>query len=330
MHNSPASNYWLYQWIDDHGIRKTEDLTKALRRPRSIEHLLELQEAADPSTCYGSSLSGQSLLAGRRIDLSGYQGCCHFDCVLPQIDKLFGRTWHYFDTIVVDDPGLFNPERYGNEALFKIEHRIRVLLYLRKIGASNYIAFRKKPASFCQLHFRKFAEDQHLGLDVLFDDKLAENVVRELLSGGTVDIRNFDEEAWHYTIKHPQLESITGRYAHSDAAVRPSEQEIVRDAFGWYCAGLISDAATARDLRIPLVQAAETVLYSEPADTRGIEDEIVALNLRLPVLMNVSAKEILYLKNENWPEFERFRSALRKAIKEQLDRAGDEVASGGS
>jgi len=49
----------------------------------------------------------------------------------------------------------------------------------------------------------------------------------------------------------------------------------------------------------------------------------VALNLRLPVLVNVPAKEILRLKRDNWPEFVLFRDAIRTAIDEQMTKVGD-------
>ena len=58
-----------------------------------------------------------------------------------------------------------------------------------------------------------------------------------------------------------------------------------------YCSGLISDVAAARDLRTPLLQVAEG---KQPFQGREpVDDSLVALSLQLPVLRNVSAKEIL-------------------------------------
>lgn len=54
----------------------------------------------------------------------------------------------------------------------------------------------------------------------------------------------------------------------------------------------------------------------------ALNDRIVALNMRLPVLTNVPVKEILQYRNENRASFERFRRALREAVKEQIEQSG--------
>ncbi len=313
------SDYWMYRWIDEQGIRKAQDLYKVLRRPEAIDRLLEHESAHQPTT-YDSQMLSQSVVAGRRVDLSGFLNCPHFDCVSPQIDILFGKTWHYFDIIVVDDPKLRQPDSDPSRFLWDVEQRTRLLLYLRKIGASEHVAFKRKVSELCGLHFRKFAEVNNLGLDLLYDDSFANRVVRELLSAGRFEISLRDDGRWHYEIYHPKLERIGGVYSHSDPAVKPSREEIAEHAFGYFCVGLISDVAAMRELGIPLLQVTDGIFLSEPA--HPVEDSIVALSLRLPVLANVSAREILRLKNDNWPEFERFRSALRVAIGEQIDRAG--------
>lgn len=314
--NSPATAYWMYQWIDEQGLERPADIFKVLRRPRAIDRLLELEDVREP-VAYKGDMQAKSVVAGRRVDLSGFLDCPHFECVLPQIDRLFGRTWHYFDVIVVDDPMLHRKD--PTRLVWDIEQRTRLLLYLRKIGASNHVAFKRKVSGFCQLHFREFAERNSLGLDLLFDDAFADRVVGELVTNGRFDI-GLDDESWHYEIHHPKLERIIGSYSHSDPSIEPSREEVARDAFGVYCSGLISDVAATRDLGIPLLQVTNGIVLSEPLD--HTHDDIVALNLRLPILANVSAAEILKLKDDNWPEFERFRSALRVAIREQIDKAG--------
>jgi hypothetical protein len=316
-----SSNYWLYEWIDDQEIRKVGELRKALRSSAAVDHLIELREGRTGTIIGDTNSSGSAVIAGRRVDLSGFLGCAHFECVSPQIDTLFSKTWHYFDTIIVDDPDLNDPGSDFGEFMWDIEQRMQFLLYLRKIGASENIAFSRKVSGFCQMHFRKYAESKGLGLDVLFDDEVADKVVRELLSRARFEIEMRADD-WHYTISHPELEPILATYSHSDPAVQPSREEIARDAFGIYCSGLIADVAAARDLRTPLLQVTEgKQLFEQPTP---VDDSLVALNLRLPVLTNVSAKEILRLKRDNWPEFERFRSALRKAIKKQIEKTGSD------
>jgi hypothetical protein len=319
-HDSLSSDYWLYEWIDDRGIRKAADLRKALRNPVAIDHLIELREDhAEAKDIDVTSLSAP-VIAGRRVDLSGYLGCNHFECIVPQIDTLFSKTWHYFDTIIVDDPNLPDPASDPSEFLYQIEQRVNLLLYLRKIGAHDSIIFRKKLSGFCDYHFRDFAKSNGLGLDLLFDESVESNVVQELLSRARFEISR-REDHWHYTISHPELEQIIGTYSHSDPDIRPSREECAKDAFGMYCAGLISDVAAVREFGAPLLQVAEGTQPFRRAEP--VDDSLVALNLSLPVLMNAPAKEIIRLKSDNWPEFVLFRDALRKAIRKQTSEAGN-------
>ena len=326
-HGSSSSDYWLYEWMDERQIRKAADLRKALRSPATIDRLIELRDDRTGSINIDTASLDSPVIAGRRVDLSGYLGCDHFECIVPQIDTLFSKTWHYFDTIIVDDPDLHDPESDFSEFVSDIEQRVNLLLYLRKIGASESIAFSRKLSGFCQYHFREFAESNGLGLDLLFDTGVENSVVQELLSRARFEITRRGDH-WHYEISHPELEPIIGTYSHSDPDVRPSKEECAKDAFGRYCSALISDVAAARELRAPLLQVAEGKQPFQRLDP--VDESLVALSLRLPVLMNVSAKEILRLKHDNWPEVTLFRDALRKAIREQIDRMGngspDEIA----
>lgn len=315
-----SSDYWLYEWIDEREIRKAADLRKVLRKSAAIDRLIGLSEDR-AGTIRGNTASLDSpVIAGRRIDLSGHLGCADFECIAPQIDMLFGRTWHYFDTIIVDDPDLPDPESDFGEFAYDVEQRVNLLLYLRKIGATENIAFSRKVSGFCEYHFREYAESSGLGMGLLFDEKVENAVVQEVLSRARFEITRRVGH-WHYEISHPELEPIIGVYSHSDPDVKPSREECARDAYGRYCSGLVSDLAAVRELRAPLLQVAEGKQPFERLEP--VDDSHVALSLRLPVLANVSAKEILRLKRDNWPEFELFRAALRKAIREQIDRAGN-------
>lgn len=318
--DSLSSEYWLYEWIDDRGIRKAADLRKALRSPAAIDTLIELREDHAGNISVDIASLSSPVIAARRVDLSGYLGCNHFECIVPQIDTLFSKTWHYFDTIIVDDPDLPDPASNYSEFLYRIEQRVNLLLHLRKIGADNSIAFQKKLSGFCDYHFREFAESNGLGLDLLFDESVEDSVVQELLSRARFEISKRDDH-WHYAISHPELEPIIGTYSHSEPDIRPSREECAKDAFGMYCAGFVSDAAAVRDLHTPLLQVAEgRQPFRQPTP---MDDSLVALNLRLPVLVNVPAKEILRLKRDNWPEFVLFRDAIRTAIDEQMSKAGN-------
>jgi hypothetical protein len=264
--DSSSSDYWLYEWMDDREIRKSADLRKALRSPAAIDRLIELWEDRAGSISIDTASLDSPVIAGRRVDLSGYLGCDHFECIVPQIDALFSKTWHYFDTIIVDDPDLHDPESDFSGFASDIEQRVNLLLYLRKIGASESVAFSRKLSGFCQYHFREFAESNGLGLDLLFDTDVENSVVQELLSRARFEITKRGDH-WHYKISHSELEPIIGTYSHSDPDVQPSREECAKDAFGRYCSGLISDAANVASTRISPVFLGVSAHIRAAADT---------------------------------------------------------------
>jgi hypothetical protein len=318
--DTAVSDYWLYEWMDEREVRKPGDLGKALRSAGAINRLLELQNTRSGTVNNNKDLQGQSIIAGRRVDLTGFLGCAHFDCVFPQIDTLFSRTWLYFDKVIIDDPELHNPDSDVDEFLWDIEQRVHLLLYLRKIGADENVSFTRKVSGFCQMHFREYAKSNNLDVDAIFDENAANSLIDELLSGGRFEITRREDD-WHYHIYHPKLEPIIGTYSHSDPAIRPSEEECARDAYGMYCSGLIADVAAARELQVPLLQIAEGVKLSE--QQHPVDSSMVALSLRLPYLANVPVKELLRLKRDEWGTFDLFRAALQKAIEEQIAAAGN-------
>src|SRR5271170_2873718 len=87
--DSPSPDYWLYEWIDELGIRKAADFQKALRNTSAVDRLIELREDHAGTMAYDPASLDSPVIAGRRIDLSGYLGCHHFECIFPQIDILF-------------------------------------------------------------------------------------------------------------------------------------------------------------------------------------------------------------------------------------------------
>ena len=126
-HDSASSDYWLYQWMDDREIRKAADLRKALRSQAAVDRLIELREDRTGSMSGDAASLDASVIASRRIDLSGYLGCNHFECIVPQIDILFSKTWHYFDTMIgVDDPDLPDPETDFSEFANDLQQRVKI------------------------------------------------------------------------------------------------------------------------------------------------------------------------------------------------------------
>jgi hypothetical protein len=306
-------NHWLYEWIDEEGIRTPGDYMKAIRRAGSFDRLHELSDRTHSVSPSQNFYRGTSVVAGRQLDMSGFLGCSHFECVQPVVDNLFGRLWHYFDCVVIEEVSIDEIMVSEPGPTEELLQRVRLLLYLRKIGAENYVKFTHKVGGMCSHHFRKYAEKHDLGIDALFNKKFERLVVQKIASEGRFAVFSHDE-GWHYEIRHPDIGVINQTFSHSDMSRRPSNEEIARDAFGAYCCGLIRDVSAARALRLPLVQAAENNWRTDS----GPDERIVALNLRLPVLRNAPVKEILRFRDDNQASFEVFRAALRDAIRRQI------------
>jgi hypothetical protein len=132
------------------------------------------------------------------------------------------------------------------------------------------------------------------------------------------------DDCWQYEVSHPTFGQLTGSVDHTDLGHRPSNELVARAAFGKSCTGLISDVSASRALGLPLLEAAENSW--EPTSLNGDlpNDRIVALNIRLPVLTRVPIKEVLKYRDENLDSFELFRSALRDAIRHQIELCGSD------
>src|SRR6185437_6231571 len=124
--NSIQDKYWLYSWIDDQGIQSVKDFKKSIRRHGAMDILGEYSA----STTVSNKILPRAVIAGRKIDFSGKLGCSHSECLIAQVQSLFGKTLHYFDTLVVDGPLIEDLQR-SDSFIDALEHRVKLLLYLR-------------------------------------------------------------------------------------------------------------------------------------------------------------------------------------------------------
>lgn len=134
------------------------------------------------------------------------------------------------------------------DARGELLQRVRLLLYLRDIGADKYVQFAHKVDGMCSLHFREYAERNKLGIEAIFSEDLERIVVQRIASEGQFRVSSYKDGEWHYEIRHPATGMITGELAHSDMSRRPGNEDIARDAFGTYCCGLIADVSASRTL----------------------------------------------------------------------------------
>src|SRR3712207_635083 len=100
-----SPNTWLLDWLDNEGIpsqSKAEAFFRASENRLKFRDYLEGVPLSWPS---GDPDARASVAAGSGVDLSGSMGsCAHAGCLIADVDRLIGRTWHYFDRLVVAGP----------------------------------------------------------------------------------------------------------------------------------------------------------------------------------------------------------------------------------
>jgi hypothetical protein len=325
-----VSEFWLYKWMNEFDVRTEAEVYRFLRPGHPLAaRLLEIAESVEDEALEPLNHSGEAILAGRGIDLSGELDCCHNVCQTTQVDALFSRALHYFDEIVVSGPpaDIFAHAMKGNEetALRNIAHHVIALLYIRKIGADDYLTFVQKPPA-CTLHYEFHAEEA--GLSGVIEQ--AEPWIDRLAADGVVRSLRHHEHHWDFQISHPELEhAVWGAVAEGPNGDPPSKREMADFACSLYVSHLVSDVGAAHELQVPLgasVRLHEDLLSSGASSKPKAGD--VAFDMRLPVMTEFSIADVIKFRLDEYQHFEVFKSALVAAIDERLnsDLSSGEIA----
>jgi hypothetical protein len=317
-----ANKFWLYQWIDQHSVTSQSAARKILGRDQAVEQLRELAASqANPQLSVVGD--GGTLLAGRGIDLSGDLDCCHHVCQQKQVDALFRRVWHYFDQVAVVGPSAieFADSRLGNDAIAdRILEHVDTLLYLRRIGAEELLLFTEK-APACSVHYVDHAREAGVA-DII---ERAQSWKVRLVAEGTIEGLERHEDHWHYAFSHPDLEHFS--YGQAWVEHEPTIDDIAEAVLAVYVAHLVSDVATASELDLPLgasVRLHEDVLSGTQLPQRDAE-ATAAFQLELPFIDDVPISDLIRIRQDEYPYFDRFRRSLSEALTAALDRSTDDT-----
>ncbi len=312
---------WLSRWADERQLASVETFERYLKNARQFDELVEAAALAehvslsevDPLGDYANPV-----IASSGIDLSGRLACNHHACLEEQVDKLFRKVWHYFDGVVVTGPDAHR-FRSGvhydkNKAIEYVTHQFYVHRYVREIGAEPWLAYRPK-VPLCKTHADRHAAE--LGLLFAVEGR-HEDVIKRLLDESEVEIATDSDtgKSW-YSLHHDRFAIPMGSRVEVYEA-RPNDQTkalVVADIVDRLIAYVASDVETARALNAPLMAEASALSLST---TRGVDEASTALSLELPVLEGISTAELLRIISEERLSFERFRSALREAIRESV------------
>jgi hypothetical protein len=301
--------------MDEYDVRSHSDVTRALKSNQVIERAVDLAREYNAT----QPVSSNGILAGRGLDLSRELSCLTPVCRLKRVDEVFARAWHYFDQIVFcDDLGdAIRSEKLNEEDLrSQIDDDARVLLYIRDIGAEPLVEFRSKPGAVLPNQFGDALPE----LESVFDE-----LVAEFASASKIEVvghSNEDETAW-VVARHPQIPVVERVAMHAPFFELTPEEDFTTGAttflVHYHSATLAADIAAAQKYGVPL---ATGVNYHgrliERLRRRTVPAD-VALELKLPVLQGVPIRELLRIRSDEHEYFERFRSALRRAIKARID-----------
>lgn len=200
---------------------------------------------------------------------------------------------------------------------------MRTLLYIREIGAEDFILFTEK-APACKLHYH-----QHLS-EAKLDHIVAgsEAIIEEFVTNGTVDEVVPHGNHLHCTFNHPMLEHTD--WPCLDVSAEERDLKVIKRAaaeavFARFASHLTSDVITAQRLGTPLglgTAVHDLLIVNEASEAN------VALGLDLPILTDISPKEAMTIRRHEAGSFERFRFALRVAMKQAIASGVDSSASG--
>ena len=315
-----SNAFWLFDWLDEFGVKNIEQAEKALQLGSTTDDL-NYRATAWKKSQPPPATQLISIVAGRGIDFSSHLDCDHPECRKLQVDNLLKKTWHYFDKIIVDDAISHEISHHWDSPLSDrikwILPDIEAVLYLREIGAENLVEFREKNLP-CQLHLERHATEAGMGW--IIDER--EALVRWMADGGSVKLKVQEDGLIHWMFNHPSFEhtqwgTLNSDYA-SDTAESTISQAIYSKIFDSYVANLSSDTAMARKLGAPLgtvIEVHKRILAAHSADDNPAN---IAFELNLPVLTNVPVETLVRLRGDEHESFQRFQDSLRLAIKERL------------
>lgn len=323
------STYWMYDWLDENEVKAPWEINNAIGTARGFKRLAELQEEAFAAEENSEQILPQrSIVAGRSLDLSGNIACGGYACLQRDIDMGFLQIWHYFDGIVVSrlNPGLVydavRNDGRGGFARTRVLDYLRILLYIRAIGAEPWVTFADKAQELHDHDWRSLARS--LNVIDAFEGPRNEQLVKAIARNTHFNVRRIQANQWDVHVSGGYFK--TGQSTVMNQSTRPTIEDLSRRILKNYGLAAIEDVAAAQNLSLPLVQPTSVPWISGKKHT-PTQDE-VALQLRLPVFSDLNVADFLKLREDERPAFELFRTGLRDQIQSKLDSAarGDTAA----
>ncbi|MDN3355878.1 hypothetical protein [Actinomadura sp. DC4] len=322
-------NDWFHSWLTENGIANESAAYEAAKDPKRLADLIGRAQAQQ--TMPVELPEGNSLVAGRSLDLTGYLACGHADCLTQQVDRLFSRVWHYFDNIAIVGPDTHaflenvssGPAAIEENAKF-VAAWSRPLFHIHNIGADRLVTWVAKPPA-CPVHWKEYNQLQALHLS----KKVEKSIASALLTEGEVtrESGNSKDSDSRLVLNHDQLFSGSSGESLRELSKNRSRNEslemtLARTIVREHWLGTASDLYTASSMQLPVglgigLEARLASLRNSSPSTADI-----AFNLHLPVVDGLPIKELLTLREAERDAFEGFRDSLTQAFKERLAAEG--------
>jgi hypothetical protein len=316
-------NNWFRDWLIENDIKSSAEAYRAAKDRKLLTDLVS--RAAAQQTKPIGALSGHGLVAGRSFDLSPYLACPHPDCLTGQVDRLFGRVWHYFDQIAIVglDAHMFLESFAAGEATAtdiakSIAGNAQPILHIREIGADGLVTWITKPPP-CATHWEEY--------ETIPAYKLPKNlelaIASELLAEGTVELVERSDRPKSLILNHRDLENGSSGEEFDEISNlkrrgESLEMALARKIVRRYWINAATDTYAARSMGSPLGLGIRLEAKLARLQGNAISATDIAFNLNLPVVDGLPLKELLALRDAEQDTFAAFRDSLNRAFKERL------------
>jgi hypothetical protein len=318
-----VSRYWVFDWIDEQGIRTHEDARRAIHTISGLKAFLR-HAHMEREVEFPRNEALHQLLAGPSMDLSGNLECGNPVCMTANVERLLRKSILYFDRVVVTglEPFRLSPyiERKTSRPLEKEALRhIDVALHVREMGAEDVLVFSRK-VSLCTEHLNQHAIDA--GMSPV-DEQVAQ-LTEHFAQGGRFTRFQWKNGRLHLRYMHPDLGDDIGwggvrKTLPGESPTRATEAKEVAGQIARTRVGeLVRSAASAKISESALGMTSDLPIDFHIPKQPAVSVEQVALSLPLPINDAIPIRDLIALRQEEPAAFQAFQLALRKAIKEHL------------
>ena len=313
------TEYWVYTWLDSRGIRTLDQLKAALASAAEIDDLKQAARlVVDNWRSSHPEPRPLSLIAGAGIDLSGRLDCNATKCRRAQVDRLFRRAWHYFETIVARDSIAEDLVVHSNcpadELRGRLPPNFETVLMVRELGAESLVEFLPRVPA-CFEHWRDHAKEAGIEDVALREAKIVAQLLRESEfevgpegDGIICTINNPDcsHTQW-VTLVQKEIEGKS-----QDQIKRAAVQRVARK----FLVHLTADVKAAHTYGGSF--GSTIPLFQKLLANRGENVGKVAFEVELPALDGLSTAQLIEVRLEYQDTFARFRTRLRSFLEECL------------